>query len=202
MHPIAADLKLAVSTALNVATAGCLTNHLNVGPFHESYNMAHDAYLQVEGIKGESADEKHRDWIEISNVSWNVYQPRAICVSTAGGQTNGRCELSELSFRKLADLSSPILQQHCAMGKTIPKAKFEFMRADGNGSPINYYTVEILNVMISSVSPNSGEGGVITELVSLAYSQIKWRYIQQKVAGSTGGCTFGGWDAAGHVIAA
>jgi type VI secretion system secreted protein Hcp len=26
--------------------------------------MAIDAYLQIEGIKGESADDKHREWIE------------------------------------------------------------------------------------------------------------------------------------------
>lgn len=26
--------------------------------------MAIDAYLQIEGIKGESTDDKHKDWIE------------------------------------------------------------------------------------------------------------------------------------------
>jgi type VI secretion system secreted protein Hcp len=138
--------------------------------------MAHDAYLQIDGIKGESADDKHKDWIEVSSVSWNVHQPSSACVSTAGGQTNGRCELSELSFRKVADLSSPVLQQHCAMGKTLAKAKLEFMRADGHGIPIIYYTVELENVMIASVTPSSGDGGLITEAVSLAYSKIKWKY--------------------------
>jgi type VI secretion system secreted protein Hcp len=27
--------------------------------------MALDAYLQIEGIKGESTDDKHKDWIEV-----------------------------------------------------------------------------------------------------------------------------------------
>ena len=26
--------------------------------------MAIDVYLQIEGIKGESADERHKDWID------------------------------------------------------------------------------------------------------------------------------------------
>jgi type VI secretion system secreted protein Hcp len=130
--------------------------------------MAIDAYLQIEGIKGESTDDKHKDWIEVSHVAWSVHQPRAEAVSTAGGMTNGRAELSNLSFKKLADLSSPILQQHCAMGKTIPKAKFEFMRADGDGKPICYYTVELENVMISGINPNSSDGGIITEQVFFA----------------------------------
>lgn len=51
------------------------------------------------------------------------------------------------------------------MGKTIPKAKFEFMRADGDGKPICYYTVELENVMISGVNPDSGDGGTINEQV-------------------------------------
>jgi type VI secretion system secreted protein Hcp len=163
--------------------------------------MAIDAYLQIEGIKGESTDEKHKDWIEVSSVSWNVHQPRSTTVSTAGGHTNGRAELSNITFKKLADLSSPILQQTCAAGKTIPRAKFEFMRADGNGNPINYYTVELENVMISGVTPNSGDGGTITEQVHLAYGRVKWKYTKQAVKGGTDGNTSGGWDAQANKIA-
>jgi type VI secretion system secreted protein Hcp len=164
--------------------------------------MAIDAYLQIDGIKGESADERHRDWIEVSHVSWNVHQPRAASVSTAGGHTSGRAELSELSFRKLADLSSPILQQYCAMGKTIPKMKFDFMRADGDGKPICYYTVELENVMVAGITPNSGDGGTIVEQVHLAYSKIKWTYTKQGIRGGAQGSTSGGWDAASNKIAA
>jgi type VI secretion system secreted protein Hcp len=34
-----------------------------------------DAYLQIDGIKGESTDDKHKDWIEVSHVNWGVHQP-------------------------------------------------------------------------------------------------------------------------------
>jgi hypothetical protein len=37
-----------------------------------------------------------------------------------------------VSFDKLADIASPLLFQTCAMGNTIPQAKFEFFRADGD----------------------------------------------------------------------
>jgi len=117
-------------------------------------------------------------------------------VSTAGGHTSGTADLSEMIFTKTADLSSPGLFQHCAMGKTIPKAVFEFMRADGDGKPINYYKVELENVIIASVHPNSGAGSVLTEQIHLAYSKIKCSYTQQKIAVGAGGSTMGGWDAA------
>jgi type VI secretion system secreted protein Hcp len=160
--------------------------------------MANDAYLQIEGIKGESTDERHKDWIEISNVSWSVHQPRASSVSTAGGLTTGVASISDLTFKKLADLSSPSLQQHCAMGKTIPRARFEFMRADGDGKPITYYTVELENVMISGVNPTSGDSGIITEQVFFAFSKMKWAYTKQGIRGGAEGRTLGGWDCATH----
>lgn len=160
--------------------------------------MAIDAYLQIDGIKGESADEKHKGWIEVFKVTGSVHQPRAATVSTAGGMTSGRAALADITFEKLADISSPILHQHSAMGKTLPKAVFEFMRADGEGKPICYYKVALENVMISGVTFNSGDGGTIKETVHLAYSKIKWEYVKQGVMGGTEGNTLGGWDCAGN----
>ena len=93
--------------------------------------MAIDVYLQIDGIKGESADDKHKDWIECKSVNWGVIQPKSATASTGGGHTAERCEHEEIALTKLADLSSPVLLQTCSSGKTIPKAKLEFMRADG-----------------------------------------------------------------------
>jgi type VI secretion system secreted protein Hcp len=162
--------------------------------------MANDVYLQIEGIKGESTDEKHKDWIEVSNVVYGVHQPRAESVSTAGGLTSGRAELHPITFRKLADLASPVLLQTCAAGKTIPKAVFEFMRADGDGKPIAYFKIELENLMISNVAPDSGAGGILSEQVQLAYGKIKWTYVKQSIRGGQEGKTAGGWDCAAHKV--
>jgi type VI secretion system secreted protein Hcp len=78
-----------------------------------------DAYLQLGDIKGESQDDKHKQWIEVHNVRWGVSQPRATAISTAGGHTSGKAEVHEVSFDKLADIASPVLFQTCAMGKTL-----------------------------------------------------------------------------------
>lgn len=160
--------------------------------------MANDVYLQIEGIKGESTDSGHKDWIEISHVSWSVHQPRAVTVSTAGGMTTGRASLSDVSFKKLADIASPSLQQHCAMGKTIPKARIEFMRADGDGKPICYYTVELENVLITGINPASSDTGIITESVFLAFSKMKWKYTRQAIQGGVAGNSAAGWDCAAN----
>jgi type VI secretion system secreted protein Hcp len=156
--------------------------------------MAIDVYLQIDGIKGESADERHRDWIECQSVAWSVSQPRSATASTGGGHTAERCEHSEISVSKLADLSTPILLQLCSSGKTIPRARIEFMRADGQGERIKYFEIEMENVLIGAISPSVGEGDFLSESVGLKYSKVKWKYTQQKVSGGAGGNTSGGWD--------
>lgn len=159
-----------------------------------------DAYMQLGDIRGESQDDKHKGWVEVTNVSWGVTQPRATSVSTAGGHTSGRAEVHEVSFDKPADIASPVLFQTCAAGKTIPRAKFEFFRADGDGSRVKYFEIELENVMLSSVLPTSGNGGIISEKVHLASSKMKVTYTQQKIAGGAGGSTSGGWDSSANKI--
>jgi type VI secretion system secreted protein Hcp len=159
--------------------------------------VALDANLQIDSIKGESADSSHQGWIELTSAHWGVTQPRSGSVSTGGGHTVGESEHRTLSLTKLADLASPILMQHCSMGKTIPKAKLEFMRADGDGKPVKYYQVELENVMVSHMDQVMGNGsGMLQDEIGLCFSKIKWTYTQQKIGGGSSGSTAGGWDLA------
>ena len=162
--------------------------------------MAIDVYLQIDGIKGESTDDKHKDWIECLSVQFGVSQPRSATASTGGGHTAERCEHQDIALSKLADLSTPILLQTCSAGKTIPKAKFEFMRADGKGERIKYFEIELENVLIGAVNPTVIEGTILHENVGLKFSKIKWKYTQQKVSGGAGGNTAGGWDLATNKV--
>jgi type VI secretion system secreted protein Hcp len=155
--------------------------------------MAIDVYLQIDGIKGESADDRHKDWIECKSVKWSVLQPKSATSSTGGGHTAERCEHSEIGFTKLADLSSPVLLQTCSSGKTIPKARLEFMRADGQGERVKYFEIELENVLIGSVKPEVSEGDFLAEQIGLKFSRVKWKYTQQKIGGGAGGNTSGGW---------
>lgn len=164
--------------------------------------MAIDVYLQIDGVKGESAEETHKGWIECLSVDWAVTQPKSATSSTAGGHTAERANLSEIGLTKLADLASPILFQLSACGKTLPKAKLEFMRADGDGKPIKYFEIQLENVLISDMASSVSEGVVLSESRGLKFSKIKLAYIQQKLGGGTLGSTTGGWDLALNRIAA
>lgn len=155
--------------------------------------MAIDAYLLIDGIKGESADSAHQGWIEVSTAHFGVVQPRSATASTSGGHTTERCEHRTISLTKLADLASPILMQTCSMGKTIPKAKLEFLRADGDGQRVKYYEVELENVIIANMEQVLGHGSILQDEIGLRYSSVKRKYTQQKIGGGAGGNTAGGW---------
>ena len=163
--------------------------------------MAADYYLQLDGVKGESADSKHAAWIECKSISWNIHQPKSATASTGGGHTAERAELGDITISKLVDLASPVLAQLCACGKTIPKAKLEMQRADGNGQPIRYFEVELENVLIAHIAPTFVGGDFPTESMGLKFSKVRWRYTQQKIGGGASGNTAGGWDLASNRIA-
>jgi len=162
--------------------------------------MAADFYLQLDGIKGESSGSKHQGWIECATVNWSITQPKSATTSTGGGHTAERAELSEVTISKLVDLASPLLAQTCAAGRTLPKARLEMLRADGQGEPIKYFEVELENVLVAHVAPAFSAGGFPTENLGLKFSKVKWKYCKQKIAGGAGGNTAGGWDLSANRI--
>ena len=159
--------------------------------------MAADVYLQIDGVNGESSDDKHKGWIEIVSIDWGVVQPTAGTVSTAGGHTVGRAVFDAIRITKLVDLASPKLMELAAQGKTIPKAKLEFFRSDGNG-PLKYYEILLENVLVASNRKSFGGGGLVVDQFTLRYAKITEKYTQQKIGGGAGGNTSGGWDLAAN----
>jgi type VI secretion system secreted protein Hcp len=105
-------------------------------------------------------------------LSWGIMQPKSATASTGGGHTAERAELTDISFTKQSDLSSPILMQTCASGKTLPRAKLEFMRADGQGQSIKYFEIELENVLIGHIEPSIRPGDILSEIVGLKFSKV------------------------------
>ncbi len=66
--------------------------------------------------------------------------------------------------------------QHCLNGKTIPKAKMEFMRADGDGNRVKYYKVELENVLIGNMEQMVGEGSILRDHIALHFTKVKLKY--------------------------
>ena len=154
--------------------------------------MAFDAFLKIDGVPGESTDDKHKDWIEILSYDWGASQPASGTASSSGGASTGRADFQDFSVVKLLDKASPKLAVYCADGTHIKEIVLELCRAGGAKLPYMKYTMS--NVIISSYSP-AGGGGLPSESVTFNYGKIKWEYTQQKRAdGGGGGKKSSGWD--------
>jgi type VI secretion system secreted protein Hcp len=138
--------------------------------------MPGDAFLQIDGIPGESTDEKHKDWIEVLSYSHGVSQSGAGSRSSGGAATSGRCNHQDFSIVKTLDKASPELNLYCCNGKHIKKMTLELCRATGDKQPYMDYLFE--DVIISSISIGGGGGGIPTESVTFNYGKVEWVYVE------------------------
>jgi len=138
--------------------------------------MAGDCFLKIDGIPGESTDDKHKEWIEVLSYSSGVSQMSAGDRSTGGAAAGGRCNHQDFSIVKELDKTSPTIDLFCCNGNHIKKVAVELCRATGDKTKYMEYLME--DVIISSVSVGGGGGGLPTESVTFNYGKITWNYIQ------------------------
>src|SRR6187455_3053794 len=132
--------------------------------------MAVDIFLQLEGIKGESKDAKHKDQIDVLSWSWGMSQSGT--AHMGGGAGAGKVSVQDLNFTHYIDKSSPILMLHCCNGKHIKKAKL-FVRKAGE-EPLEYPTVEMEDLPVSQRSAGGSHGeDRLTENVTLNLAKVK-----------------------------
>ncbi|WP_284618489.1 Hcp family type VI secretion system effector [Aquabacterium humicola] len=151
-----------------------------------------DIYVKFEGseLNGDSTDEKHKDWIEVSTFSHTVFQPKSSTASTAGGHTAERTEHGEMLFTKDIDKATSKLLRACSAGTLYPKVEIVFHRAFGgktstqtSQSRVDYYRILLEDVVVSSVTTNIGAGELPSETFGLKYGQIIWEYKHQNTKG-------------------
>ncbi|QJE96741.1 Hcp family type VI secretion system effector [Luteolibacter luteus] len=132
-------------------------------------HAASDYLLEIEGIKGESTDDKHRDAIEIESFSW-------------GATNDGIAKAITFSLGKRIDKSSPLLFLACAKGNHIPQAILTCRKSGGDGKPLDYYVITLSDILISSYQSGGGggAGGATNTLpvdqISFNYHKIKFEY--------------------------
>ncbi len=155
--------------------------------------MAVDYFLKIDGIDGESQDDKHKGEIDILSWSWGATQTGTY--ATGGGGGAGRVDFRDFTFLKQVDKSSPKLMLNCASGKHIPKAVLACRKAGGGQQ--EYMKVTFTDLMVSSYQP-SGAASEMQPLpqeeISFNFGKIEVEYREQKADGTLGGAVSAGYD--------
>ena len=152
-----------------------------------------DGYLQVQGIKGETTDDAHKDWIEVLSLEWGDEQRAESPGEQAGPAT---VQFRDFIFTKVVDTASSSLYSACATGKTVKRVTLELCAASGEREP--YARIVLIDVAVVAVALAGvvGEGATTrpTERVSLRYGKISWKYFKTTQDGKKGPSWAGGWN--------
>ena len=158
--------------------------------------MAFDAFMKIDGIEGESTDDKHQGWIEFIRYGIGLKQTVSTTTSSVGGASAERADFSDFLIRKFIDKSSPKLALACADGTHIDQIVVELCRAGTDKVTFMNYTLK--NCLIRKVITTNGNDTAAnfpSETVKIKYGKIEWCYTQQKrKGGGASGYSVYGWD--------
>ena len=157
--------------------------------------MAFDAYMEVDGIKGEATDDKHKDWIALTSYSIGVSQPTTGAGAGQGGLVSGRANPQQLQVTKLIDKSSPALALACCEGKALKTVKLQV--CEHAGQQHTFAQVNLSDAIVASVKTEGSNGHQTErpqETISFAYSKIEWVYTPIGADHKAGSDTKSGYD--------
>ena len=127
--------------------------------------MAFDAFLKLDGIKGESQDAKHKNEIDINSFRFGLKQ--AGVQGTGGGGGAGKVQVRDMQLVKSVDAASPLLLVACANGTHIKEATLTVRKA--GGQQLEYLKIKLTDVLISGFEPyGAGEVRSLTTMVTSA----------------------------------
>ena len=141
-----------------------------------------DYFLKFDGIKGESADAKHKDEIDVESWSWG--ESHAAGAPSGGGAGAGKVSMQDFHFVMRMNRASPGLMRACATGQHIKMATLTARKA-GKGQQ-EYLTFKFHDVLVSSFQTGGSEQADVlpTDQVSFNFAKIEVEYKEQKPDGS------------------
>jgi type VI secretion system secreted protein Hcp len=145
--------------------------------------MPVDYFLKIEGVDGESTDDKHKDEIEVESFSWGVSQTGSR--SAGGGGGAGKVQLLDFNFTKAVSKASPKLLLACASGQHIKQAVF-VGRAAGDGRGGNQFLrYTFTDILVSRYQDAGSVGADVVDAAALKYASVKTEATPGAIVGVT-----------------
>jgi type VI secretion system secreted protein Hcp len=151
-----------------------------------------DYFLKIDGVDGESTDDKHKGEIQLE--SYSIGHTNSGSFSSGGGGGSGKVAMQDFHFVKKIDKASAKLHTACATGEHLKTATLVCRKAGKDQQ--EFLTIVMSPVLISSFQHGGSAGSDVipVETISLAFGKIEFKYKEQKPDGSLGGEVIGGFD--------
>jgi len=160
--------------------------------------MAIDSFLKLGTLKGESVVKGFEDQMQILSWGWGMTQTGTTHSASGGGA--GKVDVQDLHVVKNIDAASPNLALSCAKGTHYDSAVLTMRKA--GGTALEYVTLTLTDVLVSSYSVSSGGDDQLQDTVALNFGKFKYSYQPQDNKGAKkGGAIDATYDIAKNVDA-
>ena len=130
-------------------------------------------YLQIDGIQGDATHEAHKNWTDISSLSWGVQRQMNTLAGAAQNREGKQPSVGQVTLTKISDRSTPKLITEAASGQVSKTAKIHLVTTGSPGD--TYLEFTLSNVLIAGYSIESG-GGRPIETITLDFTKMETRY--------------------------
>lgn len=146
-----------------------------------------DYFLNIDGIKGESLDSKHKDEIELLSHSFGGTNSGSFASISGGG--SGKVAMQDFHFHQVIQKSSPLLLKAMATGQHIKKAILVCRKAGGGATPgQEFLKITLGDLLVSSYNLHGSPDDVVpTDQITLNFSTVEYSYCPQKQDGTLDG---------------
>lgn len=160
--------------------------------------MAVDILLKLDGVKGESKIDQHKEEIDVLSWSWGCSQSGT--THQGGGGGSGKVAVQDIHVTKHLDAASTTLMKFSFNGKHVAKGTLLVRKA--GEKPVDYLKIEMEEIIITSVTVGgSGSEDRLTENISLNFGKVKYEYFTQEDTGAKGKSAPLTWDIAANKAA-
>lgn len=142
-----------------------------------------DYFLKIEGVDGESTDDKHKGEIDVESFSWGATQTGTFAHSGGGGA--GKVALQDFHFTMKVNKASPKLFLACASGQHYKTATVigrstsgpvieiasSALAASENG--LDFLKLSFSDILVSSFQ-EGGSSADVVDKASLRYATVKF----------------------------
>ena len=149
-----------------------------------------DYFLKIDGIPGESLDDKHKDEIQLVSFSWGASHDAAPHGGRGGGA--GRAHFHDFHFTMHVNKASPQLFLATVSGKHIKEASLTVRRAAK--VKLEYLKIKFSDVLVTSFEEAAGDSEAPEEMVGFAFGRIELDYKPMQATGALGGSVKAGWN--------
>jgi type VI secretion system secreted protein Hcp len=155
-----------------------------------------DIFLKLDGIAGESTDDKHKGEIDVEALTFNAKRATAGSGSSGGGA--GKVKFAPFRVIKVYDASSPKLLAAAASGHHIKSGTITFRRSGDEGDT-EFLTYKLTDVVVSSYQQGGANAdqrtlGSLEDEIGLSPAKVQLTEKTTTATGQAGPVVTASWD--------